>query len=183
MCTTRLLIWSGVREARHMSTTHLDAVHAPHRLRTSLVLRVNEHACEVWTGGDVSSVRFARMFPTPRVKRVSPGHLVAIATGPNGTDVVVWRWYDAVVLGTEGDGSVRLWEPAHGEVLARARATYQKQDPGSRAWASAGLPGAEWWVVGSANGGLATGDIDLDEVEALYTDNGLWSTAFDVNPC
>jgi hypothetical protein len=26
------------------------------------------------------------------------------------------------------------------------------------------------------------GDIDLDEVEALYTENGLWSTVFDVNP-
>ena len=122
------------------------------------------------------------MFPTPRVERVSPGHLVAIASAPDGTDVVVWRWYDAVVLGPEGDGAIRLWEPAHGEVLARARATYQEQDPGSRAWASSGLPGAEWWVVGSADGGPVTGDIDLDEVEALYTENGLWSTAFDVNP-
>jgi hypothetical protein len=165
-----------------MSTPPPDAVQAPHRLRTSRVLRVNEHACEVWRDGDVRSVRFAPMFPSPRVERVSPGHLVAIATGPDGTDVVVWRWYDAVVLGSEGDGSVRLWESAHGEVLARVRATYQKQDPGSRAWASSGLPGAEWWVAGSANGAPATGDIDLDEVEALYTENGLWSTVFDVIP-
>jgi hypothetical protein len=37
-------------------------------------------------------------------------------------------------------------------------------------------------VAGSANGAPATGDIDLDEVEALYTENGLWSTVFDVNP-
>jgi hypothetical protein len=108
--------------------------------------------------------------------------LVAIATGPNGADDVVWRWFDAVVLGPEGDGSVRLWEPAHGEVLARVRATYTKQDPGSRAWASSGVAGAEWLVAGSANGAPATGDIDLDEVEALYTENGLWSTVFDVNP-
>ena len=92
------------------------------------------------------------MFPSPRVERVSPGHLVAIATGPDGTGVVVWRWYDAVVLGTEDDGSARLWEPAHGEVIAQPRASYGTQDPGSRAYASAGLPGAEWWVACSASG-------------------------------
>src|SRR5690554_2086555 len=87
-----------------------------------------------------------------RGKRVSPGHLVAVATGPSGADVAVWRWYDAVVLASEDDGSARLWEPAHGEVVARARDSYQNQDPGSRAYASAGLPGADWWVAGSANG-------------------------------
>lgn len=121
------------------------------------------------------------MFPTPRIERVSPGHLVAIATGPDDTEVVVWRWYDAVVLGAEGDGSVRLWEPAHGEVLARGRATYETQEPGSRAWASSGLPGAQWWVTGRAGGAAATG-IDLAEVEAMYTENGLWAQAFDVTP-
>jgi hypothetical protein len=30
--------------------------------------------------------------------------------------------YYAVVVGTEDDGSVRLWEPAHGEVIARTHA-------------------------------------------------------------
>jgi hypothetical protein len=122
------------------------------------------------------------MFPSPRVERVSPGHLVAIASGSKGNDVVVWRWYDAVVLGPEADGSIRLWEPAHGEVLARARATYENPDPGSRAWASSGLPGAEWWVAGSAMGAPDTAGVDLDEVEALYTENGLWSTVFDEHP-
>jgi len=136
----------------------------------------------VWTKGDVASVKFAPMFPSPRVERVAPGHLVALATGPNGAGVVVWRWFDAVVLGAEGDGFVRLWEPAHGEVLARPRASYTRQDPGSRAWASSGLPGAEWWVAGGVGSAGAPGDIDLDEVEALYTENGLWSTVFDVNP-
>jgi hypothetical protein len=116
------------------------------------------------------------------MERVSPGHLVAIATGPSGTDLVVWRWYDAVVLGPEGDGLIRLWEPAHGEVIARARATYDKQDPGSRAYASSGLPGAEWWVAGTAAGAADTAAVDLDEVKALYTQNGLWSRVFDVRP-
>lgn len=165
-----------------MPTPQPDAVSRPRRLRTCRVLGVHEHSCEVWGGGEVSSVGFAPMFPSPRVERVSPGHLVAVATGPNDTEVVVWRWYDAVVLGHEDDGSVRLWEPAHGEVLARARASYEKQDPGSRAYASAGLPGAEWWVAGSADGAPHTAQVELDDVEALYTENGLWSKAFSTTP-
>jgi hypothetical protein len=159
--------------------TSPDATSAPHRLRIARVIRVDEHACEVWSHGVVSPARFAPMFPSPRAERVSPGHLVAIATGPNGADVVVWRWYDAVVLGTDEDGSVRLWEPAHGEVTARARGSYEKQAPGSRAYASAGLPGAEWWVAGSACTALEKVDVELDHVNAFYTENDLWPTVFD----
>jgi len=90
----------------------------------------------------------------------------------------VWRWFDAVVLGPEADGSVRLWEPAHGEVVARARPSYKNQLPGSRAFASAGLPGAEWWVADSTDHGLVA-DVELDDVDSLYTENGLWSSVFD----
>ena len=90
----------------------------------------------------------------------------------------MWRWFDTVVLGTEDDGSVRLWEPAHGEVVARARASYGKQEPGSRAFASAGLPGAEWWVADGADGDPQAPDVELQDVEALYTDNGLWPAVF-----
>jgi hypothetical protein len=118
------------------------------------------------------------MLPSPRVERVSPGHLVAVATGPDGIDAVVWRWYDAVVLGRAGDGSVRLWEPAHGEVIAKARATYGEQAPGSRAYASAGLPGAEWWVADRANGAAHHVNVELDQVNELYTENDLWSAVF-----
>jgi hypothetical protein len=110
---------------------------------------------------------------------VSPGHLVAVATAPEGFEVVVWRWYDAVVLGPE-DESVRLWEPAHGELVAQPRATYRPQPPGSRAYASAGLPGAEWWVTGSAEGPPHAAEVDLAEVEAMYTEQDLWSAAFAV---
>ena len=158
--------------------SHTDL--AQHRLRTARVVRVEEHACEIWSHGEVNSVKFAPMFPSPRVERVSPGHLVAVATGLKGTDVVVWRWYDAVVLGQREDGSVRLWEPAHGEVIAHARAAYVKQDPGSRAYASAGLPGAEWWVAGRASGAPHSADVELDDVDALYTENDLWPAAFGV---
>jgi hypothetical protein len=152
-----------------------DTALAPYRLQTARVLRViDERACDTWRRGAVDTVQFAATLPSPRMERVSPGHLVAIATTPNGTDVAVWRWYDAVVLGDEADGSVRLWEPAHGEVVARPRASYQKQVPGSRAYASAGLPGAKWWVVGGT-------DVELAEVAALYTEHNLWPTAFDLH--
>jgi hypothetical protein len=164
-----------------MSTPQLDPAIDPHRLRTARVIRVGEHACEVWSHGEVSPAGFAPQFPSPRAERVSPGHLVAIATGPGGTGVVVWRWYDTVVLGTEDDGLVRLWEPAHGEVIAHARASYAKQDPGSRAYASAGLPGADWWVADSACGDPQNADVELDDVDALYTENNLWPAVFDSN--
>lgn len=131
----------------------------------------------MWDADRVNSVGYAPMFPSPRKQRVSPGHLVAVATGPNRTELVVWRWYDAVVVGAQDDGSVRLWEPAHGEVVARTRGSYVEQVPGTRAYASAGLPGAQWWVAGSA--GRVDGiEVELDEVDALYTGNGLWATVF-----
>jgi hypothetical protein len=101
-----------------------DAVFGPHLLRTGRVIRVDEHACEVWSHGEVSSAGFDAMFPSPPVERVRPGHLVAIATGLDGTDLVVWRWYDAVVLGTEdgrfgsavGAGARRGHRPTAGVV-------------------------------------------------------------------
>jgi hypothetical protein len=159
----------------------------PHRLRTARVLRVDESACEVWSEGNIASVGFATGFPSPRVERVSPGHLVAVATGASGAHVVVWRWYDTVVLGAEvlgaeDGGSVRLWEPAHGEVLARPRTSYRTQDPGSRAYASAGLPGADWWVATGADVPPHTANVELRDVEAMYTEHDLWSTAFDLDP-
>jgi hypothetical protein len=106
--------------------------------------------------------------------------LVAVATGAGGAQVVVWRWYDAVVLGAESGGSVLLWEPAHGEVLARPRTSYQPQDPGSRAYASAGLPGADWWVAAGADVPPHTAQVELHDVEAMYTERDSWSAAFDV---
>lgn len=147
-------------------------------LRLARVVGVEEDGCRVWTGDQVVGVGFTPSFPTPRTERVSPGHLVALASRCGNPEVVVWRWYDAVVLGAEGDEEARLWEPAHGEVIARRRPGAELAAPGSRAYASAGLPGADWWVAGPADGIPRTGDIDLAEVDALYTDNGLWDAAF-----
>jgi len=145
------------------------------RLESALVVRVREDACEVFNDRRIHSVRYATQFSSPRIERVFPGHLVALATAPDGTEVVVWRWYDAVVLGTE-TGLIRMWEPSHGEVLARPRSTHQLQEVGTRAYLSAGLPGAEWWVAGRATAKAEDAAVELDEVERLYTEYDLWHT-------
>lgn len=132
----------------------------------------------MWSEVEQRSVRFAAMFPSPRVERVSPGHLVAVATSATGDRAIVWRWYDAVVLGIQDDGSIRLWEPAHGEVTALPRESFVRLNPGERAYASAGLPGADWWVAGRAVGAPDSAEVDLAEVAAMYTDNDLWPRVF-----
>ena len=143
------------------------------RLRRGLVLRSQENACEVLLGGRPMWARYAGAFPSPRVERVSPGHLVALATAAGDTPVVVFRWYDAVVLGAAGD-QVRMWEPAHGEVLATPRHSRQPWQPGTRAYLSAGLPGADWWVAGHATTAAEQADVELDEVEGFCTEHDLW---------
>lgn len=146
---------------------------AVRRLQCGIVLRVQEDACEVLRGGRLRPVRFAPMFPSPRTERVSPGHLVAMTTASDGIETVVWRWYDAVVLGDEKN-AIRLWEPAHGEVLVQPRPAYLPGRPGTRAYLSAGLPGAEWWVSGPVVPTAQDADVDLRAVEDLYTEHGLW---------
>ena len=145
------------------------------RLRCATVTRAHEDFCEIVTSGKLSRARYATSFPTPHVERLSPGHLVAVAVAPDGCDVVVWRWYDAVVVGQEA-GLVRMWEPSHGEVLAQRRFARRHPRPGSRAYLSAGLPGADWWIAGSATAHGETAEVELGEVERLYTENDLWHT-------
>ena len=146
------------------------------RLRCGIVLRSDEDACQVITEGTVASVRYAPQFPAPRRERVLPGHLVAVAEAP-GASVVVWRWYDAIVLGSDAE-SVQLWEPAHGEVAAQRRRPEQRYGPGTRAYLSAGLPGARWWVAGAAVDQAQDAEVELDEVERLYTEHDMWNAAF-----
>jgi hypothetical protein len=145
-------------------------------LHCAIVLRVEEEACHVLAKDRVAAVRYAPQFPRPRTERVSPGHLVAVAEAPDGSGVVVWRWYDAVVVGHEAE-SVRLWEPGHGEVVAQQRPPEQWPDPGTRAYLSAGLPGAEWWVAGRAVDRAEDADVELTEVERFCTEHGLWDAA------
>jgi hypothetical protein len=147
------------------------------RLRSAVVVHAEEDSCEVWLEGALQRARYAPQFPRPRLERVLPGHLVAVAAAPDGNSVVLWRWYDAVVIGHDASGAVRLWEPAHGEVLARPRSFYARQIPGSRAYASAGLPGAEWWVASAVATSPEEAVVELDVVATLYSDNDLWGAA------
>ncbi|SDS57702.1 hypothetical protein SAMN04488543_1988 [Friedmanniella luteola] len=140
-----------------------------------MVVRVEEERCHVAVGGAVRTVGYAPPFPSPRLERVAPGHRVALATAQDGRVVALWRWYDAVVVELEG-ALVRLWEPAHGEVVARPRDPGQTFVPGTRAYLSAGLPGAEWWVAGPV-GTVGAAPVELDEVEQLYRRHGLWASA------
>jgi len=52
----------------------------PARLRRGIVVRVREDAREIVRDRQLCSVRSAALFPSPRTERVSPGHLVAIAS-------------------------------------------------------------------------------------------------------
>jgi hypothetical protein len=101
---------------------------------------------------------------------------VAVASAANGSGVVVWRWFDAVVLEQAGGSSVRLWEPGHGVVLAEPRYGQRTYRPGTRAYLSAGLPGAKWWVAGPAADRGEDAEVELDEVEQFFTGLGLWAS-------
>jgi hypothetical protein len=143
------------------------------RLDVAVVLGATEDACTVFAEGRRRVVGFASTFPSPRAERVSPGHLVAVATIERGYEAVLWRWFDAVVLDADGD-EVTLWEPAHGMVVARPRDRHEVYVPGTRAYLSAGLPGANWWVSGSATGPAEAADVELDALVDFYTENDLW---------
>ena len=146
------------------------------QLRSAIVVGVHEDFCTIVLGNQFARARYATHFPTPRVERLSPGHLVAVGAAPDGGDVVVWRWYDAVVVDSTGGELVAMWEPAHGNVLAHRRLLHRKLQPGTRAYLSAGLPGADWWVTGPTTAHGEAADVELGEVERFYTDNDLWST-------
>src|SRR5258708_32253057 len=107
----------------------MDQSLTPAPLRCGIVLHVQEDACQVLRAGQLSSVRYAKPFPSPRTERVSPGHLVAVAAAADGAEAVVWRGDDAVVLG-EGTGLVRLREPAHREGVAPPRPPEPARQPG-----------------------------------------------------
>ena len=119
------------------------------------------------------AVPYASAFPRPRTERVAPGHLVAVLTTSDEARTVVWRWFDAVVLGVDDGGAVSLWEPGHGTVVATPRDRQRTYVPGSRAYASAGLPGADWWVAGPAVDRAGDAAVDLGEVDRFLTDLGV----------
>ena len=141
-------------------------------LVTAVVLKADEENCTVFRAGACFVVRYAAPFPRPRADRVSPGHLVALFTAVREPSVV-WRWFDAVVLGDSSQG-VQLWEPLHGEITARPRDPDLVAQPGSRAYVSAGLPGADWWLSGPAVSSPDEARAEVAEVRRFYIDHGLW---------
>ncbi len=142
-------------------------------LRLAIVVSADEEACTIVEHDQRSTVPYAPFFPRPRAGRVAPGHLVALAATPGGDEVVVWRWFDAVVVEEVG-GRVRLWEPAHGVVLARARNPQRTYRLGGRAYLSAGLEGADWWVAGTAVSNAEDAEVDVEQVQRFLTAHALW---------
>lgn len=102
-----------------------------------------------------------------------PGHLVAIAVPPEQPPVVVWRWFDVVVLEAVA-GQVRLWEPNHGEFLAKVRDTGRVCRPESRGYLSSGLAGADWWVASAAVDHAPGAQVELEEVQRFLAEHGMW---------
>jgi hypothetical protein len=154
-------------------TSSPDPQSSGRRLRPAIVLGSTEDACTILTEGQVDVVPYAAPFPRPRAVRVAPGQLVAVATSPTGQDVVVWRWFDAVVIDLSPKG-VTVWEPNHGFVVAQARDPLRTTPLGSRAYLSAGLPGADWWLAGPTVARAEDADVEITEVEAFFTGHGLW---------
>ena len=140
--------------------------------RTAVVLRPEAQRCQVSFGVETAFVEYGNPFGS-RAKTLTPGHLVALAARPGATSLVIWRWYDAVVL-EQSTRQVRLWEPGHGEVLARSRSPQHRYPAGTRAYASAGLPGADWWVEGPV-GAVEDADVAMEPVSEFYAAHDLWS--------
>lgn len=151
-----------MHEQKHQSPT----------ARAAIVLQPGEQRCEVTFGVDTAFVEYGSPF-SPRAKSLTPGQLVAVTDNPDVPRLIIWRWYDAVVLGQSAE-QVRLWEPNHGEVVARSRNARYRYVAGTRAYASAGLPGADWWVVGHV-GSVEDADVDMDQVYEFYSKHDLWS--------
>jgi hypothetical protein len=146
--------------------------HGSRTTSAAVVLRPGEDRCEVLFTSGTALVDYAAPFRS-RAKSLTPGHLVAVATTPDAAAFIIWRWFDAVVLEQSAE-QVRLWEPAHGEVLAHPRNAHNRYPLGTRAYLSAGLPGAEWWVEGPV-GPLEDVDVQLGPVDEFYAEHDLWS--------
>jgi hypothetical protein len=70
-------------------------------LHCATVVRPSEGGCQVLHEDQLAVVKYSAPFK-PRAERLTPGQLVAIASTPEGSQVVVWRWFDAVVLEDSG---------------------------------------------------------------------------------
>lgn len=160
-----------------MSTDFWGTRPALEPLTSGVVLRVSPDGCEVLRAGRVLRAGYSGAF-APRSANLAPGHLVALQPGQHNT-LVVWRWFDAVVINVEGTRA-QVWEAQHGEVTARLRHPGLPLPVGGRAWVSTGLPGSEWWLE-SAVGVPPTAEVDLGEVTRFYDQHDLWDAGPEEN--
>lgn len=87
------------------------------------------------------------------------------------------RWFDAVILEfsagrlTSFDRESWLAAKSRRDPVGRISGF----QPGTRAYLSAGLPGAKWSVAGAAAARAEDADVELDEVERFCTEHDLWN--------
>jgi hypothetical protein len=156
-----------------------DQGHPAAKLRSAIVLGTSEEPCTVIGQDQGTAIKYAGFFPSPRLERVAPGHLVPVTSA--WTSPSSWRWFDAVIL-EEVTGQVRLWEPNHGGGARQGRDPRPCQRPGSRAYLSAGLEGAEWWVAGPAVVRARDAEVELGEVQRFLSMHGLWESLAYIPP-
>ena len=110
--------------------------HQPLAARVAVVLRPGADRCEVSFGAETEFVAYGIPF-SARANTLTPGHLVAVTTSLDANSLVIWRWYDAVVLEQSAE-EVLLWEPNHGEGLASPRNPEDRYPAGTRACVNRG---------------------------------------------
>jgi hypothetical protein len=59
-------------------------------------------------------------------------------------------------------------------VLAQLRDPEYRYPAGTRAYVSAGLPGADWWIEGPVRA-VEEADVAMDQVYEFYAAHDLWS--------
>lgn len=101
-------------------------------------------------------------------------YIVAIADDVDGTALIISRWFGAVVTDV-GDGQGALWNRFTGRSWLGPAIPTVRFPVGSRAYASSGLSGAEWWVAGYAAVRAGDADVDADQVVEFFTAHGLWA--------
>jgi len=153
---------------------HSHSREADRALHGATVLDAMADECLVYGNGREYVARYAAPFGS-KSGTVAPGHLVAIHVTQSESSLVLWRWYDALVIRDGPDGTVEMWEPAHGTVTAVRRQVGTELRPGGRAYLSAGLAGAPWWVNDMVTSSPEDANVEFGEVVAFYDEHELWS--------
>ena len=154
-------------------TSAPDRQRAAPQLHVAIVLSAAEDECTVYAGDATRVVSYAEPFPRPREGRVAPGNLVAIA-GVAGAELIVWRWFDAVVVDQAGQ-VVTLWEPNHGDGRGSAeRSAVTSTDPVAAPMRRPACPARTGGWPAPRSTVRRRPAVDLHEVSDFFTSHGLW---------